>query len=125
MTRYKTESGWSDFRRIAAHYDFSVSRDIIRTLNADEARTLTLRAPANFNWSIESKPDWITVTPASGTGKADITVSVDQMARTSDTFEVNEGSFTYPRYKKYAGRSGEIVFKLEDKNYTCTLNVEQ
>ena len=125
VTRYKTESGWSDFRRIAAHYDFSVSRDIIRTLNADEARTLTLRAPANFNWSIESKPDWITVTPASGTGKADITVSVDQMARTSDTFEVNEGSFTYPRYKKYAGRSGEIVFKLEDKNYTCTLNVEQ
>lgn len=22
VTRYKTESGWSDFRRIAAHYDF-------------------------------------------------------------------------------------------------------
>ena len=125
VTRYKTESGWSDFRRIAAHYDFSVSRDRVRTLNAAESRTLILRAPANFNWSIESKPDWVTVTPASGTGKADITVSVDQMARTSDTFEVNEGSFTYPRYKKYAGRSGEIVFKLEDKNYTCTLNVEQ
>ncbi len=125
VTRYKTESGWSDFRRIAAHYDFSVSRDRVRTLNAAESRTLTLRAPANFSWSIENKPDWVTVTPASGTGKADITISVDQMARTSDTFEVNEGSFTSPSYKKYAGRSGEIVFKLEDKEYTCTLHVEQ
>lgn len=125
VTRYKTESGWSDFRRIAAHYDFSVSRDRVRTLNAAESRTLILRAPANFNWSIESKPDWVTVTPSSGTGKADITVSVDQMARTTDQFEVNEGTFTDPTYKKYAGRSGEIVFRLEDKDYTCTLDVEQ
>lgn len=125
VTRYKTESGWSDFRRIAAHYDFSVSRDRVRTLNAAESRTLILRAPANFNWSIESKPDWVTVTPASGTGKADITVSVNEMARTTDQFEVNEGSFNYPTYKKYAGRSGEIVFKLDEKDYRCTLDVEQ
>lgn len=125
VTRYKTESGWSDFRRIAAHYDFSVSRDRIRTLNAAESRTLTLRAPANFNWSIESKPDWVTVTPASGTGKADITVSVNEMARTTDQFEVNEGTFNSPTYKKYAGRSGEIVFRLDEKDYRCTLDVEQ
>lgn len=125
VTRYKTESGWSDFRRIAAHYDFSVSRDRIRALNAAESRTLILRAPANFNWSIESKPDWVTVTPSSGTGKTDITVSVQQMARTTDQFEVNEGTFTSPTYKKYAGRSGEIVFKLDEKDYRCTLDVEQ
>lgn len=125
VTRYKTESGWSDFRRIAAHYDFSVSRDRVRTLNTAESRTLILRAPANFNWSIESKPDWVTVTPASGTGKSDITVSVNEMARTTDQFEVNEGTFNSPTYKKYAGRSGEIVFRLEDKDYTCTLDVEQ
>lgn len=125
VTRYKTESGWSDFRRISAHYDFSVSRDRVRTLNAAESRTLILRAPANFSWSIESKPDWVTVTPASGTGKADITINVNEMARTSDTFEVNEGTFTSPTYKKYAGRSGEIVFKLDEKDYRCTLDVEQ
>lgn len=125
VTRYKTESGWSDFRRIAAHYDFSVSRDRVRTLNAAESRTLTMRAPANFSWSIESKPDWVTVTPASGTGKADITVSVQQMARTTDQFEVNEGRFNRPIYEKYAGRSGEIVFKLDEKDYRCTLDVEQ
>ena len=125
VVRYKTASGWSDFRRIAARYDFSVSRDKISTLNAAESRTLILRAPANFNWSIESKPDWVTVTPSSGTGKADITITMNEMSRTNDTFEVNEGTFKYPSYKKYAGRNGEIVFKLEDKDYTCTLNVEQ
>lgn len=125
VTRYKTESGWSDFRRIAAHYDFSVSRDRVRTLNAAESRTLILRAPANFSWSIESKADWVTVTPSSGTGKADITVSVNEMARTTDQFEVNEGTFNSPTYKKYAGRSGEIVFKLDEKDYRCTLDVEQ
>lgn len=125
VMRYKIESGWSDFRRIAAHYDFSVSRDRISALNAAESRTLILRAPANFNWSIESKPDWVTVIPASGTGKADITVSVNEMARTTDQFEVNEGTFNKPTYKKYAGRSGEIVFKLDEKDYRCTLDVEQ
>lgn len=125
VTRYKTESGWSDFRRIAAHYDFSVSRDRVRTLNAAESRTLILRAPANFSWSIESKPDWVTVTPSSGAGKTDITVSVNEMARTTDQFEVNEGTFNSPTYKKYAGRSGEIVFKLDEKDYRCTLDVEQ
>lgn len=119
VTRYKTELGWSDFRRIAAHYDFSVSRDRIRALNAAESRTLTLRAPANFNWSIERKPDWVTVTPSSGIGKAEITVSVDQMSRTSDKFEVSED------YTNYAGRSGEIVFKLDEKDYRCPLDVEQ
>lgn len=125
MTRYKTESGWSDFRRIAAHYDFSVSRDRVRTLNAAESRTLILRAPANFSWSIESKPDWVTVTPASGTGKTNITVNVNEMARTTDQFEVNEGTFNSPTYKKYTGRSGEIVFRLDEKDYRCTLDVEQ
>lgn len=125
VTRYKTESGWSDFRRIAAHYDFSVSRDRVRTLNAAESRTLILRAPANFSWSIESKPDWVTVTPASGTGKTDITVNVNEMARITDQFEVNEGTFNSPTYKKYTGRSGEIVFRLDEKDYRCTLDVEQ
>lgn len=125
VTRYKTESGWSDFRRIAAHYDFSPSRDRIRALNAKESRTLILRAPANFSWSIESKPDWVTVSPASGTGKADITITVDEMARTNDTFEINEGSFNSPSYRNYKGRSGEIVFKLDEKDYTCKVDVEQ
>lgn len=125
VKRYQAETGWCDFKRIAAHYDFSVSRERMRALNAAQSRTYVLRAPANFEWEVESKPDWVTVSPSSGTGKTDVTISVSEMPRTSETFEVNEGSFNKPNYKKYAGRSGEVVFKLIEKDYTTTFEVEQ
>ena len=125
VKRYQAESGWSDFKRIAAHYDFSMSRERMRALNAAQSRTYTLRAPANFDWSIESKPDWVSVSPESGTGKTDVTVTVSEMPRTSETFEVNEGTYNSPSYKQYAGRAGEVVFKLTDKDYTTSFTVEQ
>lgn len=125
VKRYQAESGWSDFKRIAAHYDFSMSREKMRALNAAQSRTYVLRAPADYAWTVDSKPDWVTVTPSFGTGKTDVNISVDEMARTSETFEVNEGSFNSPSYKYYAGRSGEVVFKLTEKDYTTTFEVEQ
>lgn len=125
VKRYQSESGWQDFKRIAAHYDFSVSRERMRALNAALERTYTLRAPAGFDWAVTDVPDWVTVTPTSGTGKTDITVSVSEMARTSETFEVNEGTYNSPQYKNYKGRAGEIVFTLTDKDYTCSMDIEQ
>lgn len=125
VKRYQAESGWSDFKRIAAHYDFSVSRERMRALNAAQSRTYTLRAPANFEWSVESKPEWVSVSPESGTGKTDITITVSEMPRTSEKFEVNEGSYNSPSYKQYAGRAGEVVFKLTEKDYTTSFTVEQ
>lgn len=125
VKKYQADPVWGEFKRIAAHYDFSLSREKMRALNGEMTRTFTLRAPAGFNWSIESKPDWVTVSQESGTGKVDITVTVSEMARTSDQFEVNEGTYNSPRYKQYKGRSGEIVFSLDEKDYTCTLEVEQ
>lgn len=125
VKRYQSESGWSDFKRIAAHYDFSISRSLIQANNGEYSRTLTLMAPSGFNWSIQDKPDWVTVEPSSGTGKMDVTITVSEMSRTNDTFEVNEGSFNDPSYVNYKGRSGEVVFLLNDKEYTSTLTVEQ
>ena len=126
IARYQSASGWQDFKRISAHYDFSASRQRVRALNGAMERTYTLRVPSGFDWSIKEKPEWVTVTPASGTGKTDVTVTVSEMARTDDTFEVNEGTFLTPSYKKYKGRSGEIVFLLGgDTGYTCKMDVEQ
>lgn len=125
LKKYKTKSGWSDFKRIVANYNFSPSRDLIRALNAEYERTITLIAPSGCNWSIQSKPDWVDVEPASGSGKTDIKITLSSMARTSDKFEVNEGSFNSPSYKSYSGRSGQVVFKLEDKDCTCSIDVEQ
>ena len=120
---YQAETGWSDFKRIGAHYDFSVSRNIIRTLNASSSHTLTLRAPANESWEIQSKPEWVTVTPSTGIGKTDITVSIDAMERTEDTF--NEQDDVYYVYKDYKGREGEVIFELLGKNYTYSLDIQQ
>lgn len=127
VKRYQAEPGWSDFKRIAAHYDFSVSRERMRALNAAQERTYTLRAPANFKWNIKSKPDWVSVSPDNGTGKTDIKITVSEMASTSETFEVNEGTYNNPSYQSYKGRSGEIVFQLDEEgvDYTCSFEVEQ
>lgn len=127
VIRYQTEPGWGDFKRIAAHYDFSLSRPRMRALNGAQSRTYILRAPANFTWSVDTQtlPDWVTVTPMSGTGKTDVTISVSDMARTDDTFEVNEGTFNYPSYQNYKGRSGQVTFKLDEKDCSFTFDVEQ
>lgn len=122
---YKTEAGWSDFKRITAHYDFSIGRIRIRTLNAGTQKTLMLRCPAGEKWAISDEPDWITVSPSSGTGRTDVTITVGEMPRTNEQFEVNNGSYNHPNYKKYNGRKGSVIFNLSGKDYTCSLDVEQ
>ena len=104
---YKNASNWSEFKRIAAHREFSISRSLLRTLNDEHSKTFVLRAPAGESWSVESKPDWVTVSPASGTGKVDVTVTVEELAQGS------------------AGRTGEVVFLLDGKDYRTTMTVEQ
>lgn len=104
---YKNASNWSEFKRIAAHRDFSISRSLFRTLNDEQSKTFVLRALAGENWSVESKPDWVTVTPASGTGKVEVTVTVSELASGSED------------------RTGEIVFLLDGKEYRSTMKVEQ
>lgn len=107
VARYRTASNWSEFKRIAAHREFSVGRNLFRTLNAEHSKSFVLRAPSGENWSVESKPDWVEVTPMSGTGKMDVTVTVNTLA-------------------KGAGkRSGEIKFRLDGKDYHSTMTVEQ
>lgn len=57
VARYRNASNWSEFKRIAAHRDFSISRNLFRTLNDEHSKTFVLRAPAGETWSVESKPD--------------------------------------------------------------------
>ena len=125
IVRYQTKISWSDFKRITAHYDFSIGRTRMRALNAGMQRTYTLRCPANNDWSVSNKPDWITVEPSSGTGKTDVTITIDEMPRTNEEFEVNVGSFQYPEYRNYKGRTGSVIFTLLGKDHTCKLDVEQ
>ena len=107
VARYRTASNWSEFKRIAAHREFSISRNLYRTLNAECSKTFVLRAPAGENWSVESKPDWVSVEPMNGTGKVDVTVTTNALARGAGK------------------RSGEIKFLLDGKEYRSTMTVEQ
>ena len=107
VARYRTASNWSEFKRIVAHREFSISRNLFRTLNAEYSKTFVLRAPSGEKWSVESKPEWVTVEPMSGTGKTDVTVTVN-------TLDQGAGN-----------RSGEIKFLLDEKDYRSTMTVEQ
>ena len=128
VVKYQTASGWSEFKRIGAHYDFSISRRLMRTLNAEHTREFLLRAPSGMAWSVESAPEWVTVTPTSGVGKEYITVTVNEMSDAEvSTFQTVAGAEWNgtPRYETNNGRGGEVVFLLNDKDYRTTLTVEQ
>ena len=126
ITRYQSDQYWGEFKRIEAHYDFSISRRLMRTLNAEHTREFVLRAPSGVAWSVESMPDWVTVTPSSGVGKTEITVTVSEMtAAEVGEFEINAGSYNKPNYENHAGRIGEIVFLLNDKDARVRMAVEQ
>ena len=107
VVRYRTASNWSEFKRIAAHREFSISRNLFRTLNTECSKTFVLRAPAGENWSVESKPEWVTVEPMSGTGKMEVIVTTNALAQGAGK------------------RSGEIKFLLDGKDYRSTMTVEQ
>ena len=107
LNNYKTASVWSEFKRIEAHVDFSISRRLFRTLNARHSKQFLLRVPVGEAWSIESKPDWVEVSPAKGVGKSEITVTVKKL---------ESGS---------APRTGEITFLMDSKSYSTSMTVEQ
>lgn len=116
VAEYQAAPGWGDFRKIAGHYEFSISRNLMRGLNAEISNTYVLNVPSGFDWSIQSKPDWVTVTPAKGTGKTSIKVTFSKMSRTSNLMDNAD---------RNRGRDGEIVFLLDGKNYRTSMIVEQ
>ncbi len=119
---YQAEVGWSDFKRIGPYYDFSVSKKLLRALNEEYSQTIILRAPAGNSWHVVDKPDWVTVTPSSGTGKTEISVIVNQMERTNDTFSIIK---EYYDEERYHGRRGLVQFGLDGRDYTTELEVQQ
>ena len=107
VAQYRNAANWSEFKRFAAHREFSISRNLFRTLNASHSKNFVLRAPAGENWSVESKPDWVEISALSGTGKCELVVSTTELSRGA------------------GNRSGEIVFLLDGKDYRSTMTVEQ
>ena len=131
VTSYLADAQWGEFKRIAAHYDFSISRNKSRALNDAKTETYTLRVPANHSWSVVSHPEWISVSPSSGTGKTEVEVSYSEMTESDLETIQGEGywdrwGITWTEGPTYSGRAGEIVFKLGvEDDCTTSMVVEQ
>lgn len=128
VKKYQFASGWDEFKRIEAHREFSISRNLLRTLNAEHSKTFLVRALAGEEWSVESCPEWVTVTPSSGVGKTEVTVTVHEMKPENVenfTVETLTNSWGGVETTTHDGRKGEIVFLLNDKDYRSRMTVEQ
>ena len=121
VTSYQTANVWCDFKRISSHYDFSISRRLMRGLNAGKSRELILRCPSGLDWNVQSKPDWVTVEPDHGTGKTMVRITFDKMNRTDEPMMNLDNIYE----QIGVGRNGEVIFSLNEKDYTTTLSVEQ
>ena len=105
VAQYAMTSGWSDFKRIAAHHELVCRPAFAIALNNESTRTLVLDAEGD--WEVESMPDWCSLSQTSGSKKTELTLTINELAAGS------------------AARTGEIVFKLKDEEYTHKCAVSQ
>lgn len=106
LLKYQLADYWRDMIP-SVYRDFTVDADIMRALNDSFEKKTIVRAPSGTGWHIESKPEWIFVSPEAGDGKVEITVNFAELAQGAEN------------------RTGEIVFKLNDYDYKVSFPVEQ
>ena len=105
IPQYQAAAGWSDFKRIAAHHELVCRPAVACALNTEHKQTLVVDAEGE--WEVESMPDWCELSQTSGGNKAEVTLTIKEMAKGS------------------ADRTGEIVFKLKNEEYTHKCTVTQ
>ena len=106
LLKYQLADYWRDMIP-SVYRDFTVDADIMRALNASFGKKTIVRAPSGTKWHIESKPEWITIVPENGDGKVEINVNFAEMSQGSEN------------------RTGEVVLKLDDYDYSVSFVVEQ
>lgn len=105
IQQYQAASGWSDFKRIAAHRELVCRPSIANAINTKCTRTLVI--DAEDDWTVESMPNWCTLSQNEGSKKTEVTLTIQEMASGS------------------AMRTGEIIFKLKDQDYRHKCTVSQ
>ena len=105
IAQYQAASGWNEFKRIAAHHELVCRPSVACALNTEHKQTLVVDAEGE--WEVESMPTWCELSQTSGGNKTEVTLTIKAMAQGS------------------ADRTGEIVFKLKDEEYTHKCTVTQ
>lgn len=104
VIQYQAAPGWSDFKRISAYRNLSISPNVATALNTKVTRNLVLNA--DDEWEVESAPAWVILSQKEGKGKTELKLEFLQMPHGSN-------------------REGKIVFKLKDKDYRATCYLTQ
>lgn len=105
VTAYQTAEGWREFKFISAHHELNCAPASASALNATQVETVQLRAEGQ--WSVESKPDWCMLSQTSGNGDTNLTLTINALPH-------GDGD-----------REGDVIFRLDDKEYNCTFHVTQ
>lgn len=103
---YRHADGWKDFVSLNARYELESDLTTIKTLNKGAERSFILRAGGA--WSVESLPEWCTLSAMNGSNKkTELTLTVQPLAQGT------------------GNREGDIVFKLDEKDYRFSCKVTQ
>lgn len=105
VQQYQAEPGWSEFKRITAHHELVCRPALACAINTECKRTLVIDSEGE--WTVDSMPDWCSLSATSGNRKTELTLTIHAMDRGAQQ------------------RIGEIVFRLTDKDYTARCTVSQ
>ena len=105
IQQYQAAVGWNEFKRIAAHRELVCRPSIANAINTQCTRDLVIDAEGD--WMVESMPDWCSLSATEGSKKTELVLTIHEMPAGS------------------AMRTGEIVFKLKDQDYTHKCTVSQ
>ena len=105
VEKYKRAPGWKEFKRIAEYSNFICRPATACALNSARRQTLVLSADGP--WSVSHLPEWCSVTPSSGDGKTEVTLTIDALAYGS------------------AHRADSVVFTLVDGGHKTWCEVSQ
>lgn len=102
---YRNADGWRQFQNITPYHELAFNIPDIVCLDKGITREGVIRAEGS--WSIIECPSWVHVTPDHADYKENLTVKIDPLPAGEES------------------REGEIVFKLDDKDYTTYTSVRQ
>ena len=105
LSLYKGAKGWKDFGRISEYANFVCRPAVACALNSEHSETIVLDSEGE--WEMKEKPDWCTLSKASGSKRTEIVVTINALA------------------KGGGNRSGKIVFGLKGTDVTTECAVSQ
>ena len=79
VEKYRNARGWSEFKRISEYSNFACRPAQAQALNNVHQEDLVLNADGP--WTVTDKPEWVTLSKQSGTGKTALSLTFQPLTR--------------------------------------------